>query len=337
LIDIIVTYSFLMNTNPQDLLFKYISGNCTEEELQAVFSWLDASDSNKTELERVRKIWDSAQYAGFNPNVDAAWQKVNTETKSKVIEISSNKSILSVGWISGIAASVALVAFSWFLYIQFSTTTWDVVATTADQRTEYTLPDGSKVWLKESTTLSFNFDDESDRSLKLSGEAFFDVAKMPERPFVISLGGAEIEVVGTSFYAKSIEDQDYQVSVKSGIVAFSDVNNRAKKVILKANEEGILERGSKNMVKRTTANPNTMTWQTGVLVFNKTPMRSVIKDLTNYYNISIRLETDALGNCLITSRFDNQPLIEVLEIIKKLLSVELIQTEEGFTFSGQGC
>ena len=72
-------------------------------------------------------------------------------------------------------------------------------------------------------------------------------------------------------------------------------------------------------------------------MFNKTPLRTVIQSLIDHYQVNITFETDELGNCLITSKFDNQSVEEVLGIIEKLLSAELIRTEQGYVLKGQGC
>ena len=323
-----------MANNPQELLFKYFSGNCTAEELQSIQDWISQSPENLIEFQKLEKTWFSRPSNNIDPNVDRAWEKINSATSQPQLVVSHRSTTNTIKWLSGIAASLALFTFAWF-YL-FNSPQWETIKAANNETAVYDFPDGSKVWLKESGKLSFSFD-ESERLVKLSGEAFFEVAKESDRPFSIALKETEITVLGTSFYAASSLNGTDQVSVSTGTVSFADIDNSDKKVVLEAGDEAILQYTTNNLVKRKSDNPNLLSWQNGVFVFNKTPLTEVITLLADYYNVSISLENDAMGNCLITSRFENQSCDEVLDVIKKLISAELIRTESSYLLKGQGC
>lgn len=324
-----------MSIKPQDLLSKYFSGNCTLDELRTIEEWADESAENQVQLRKLEKIWFSTDHTNFDPDVDKAWNRINELTTKNQLSVTHRSFTPALRWISGIAASVALVAVVW-IYFLGTTSSWEYISTDDNQRIEYDLPDGSKVWLKENSKLGFSYSDD-ERSIKLIGEGFFDVHRNVNRPFSIALQNSQIQVLGTSFYAKSTLNGNDQVSVKSGTVAFKDIDDDSKNVVLEAGEEAILEMASNNMIKQSIVDPNIMAWQTGVMIFSKTPLKTVCKELTDYYQVDISLENNSLGNCLITSKFDNQSLEEVLGIIKKLLSAELKRTNKGYLLSGQGC
>ena len=143
--------------------------------------------------------------------------------------------------------------------------------------------------------------------------------------------------MGTSFFAKSVDHEYSQVSVRSGIVSYTDLNNDEKSAVLNANEEAVLEVISGNMIVRPITNPNIITWPSDLIVFNKTPLNSVVLELSEFYGVTIELDGDGLGSCLITSKFDDQSVDEVLSIICKLLSAELSKNENGYLLRGLGC
>ncbi len=323
-----------MSTKTQDLLSKYFSGSCTPKELRTIEGWANESTVNQIELRKLEKIWFSTDQSNFDPDIDKAWNRVNELTGGTQLNVTHRGFSSTTRWISGIAASIALIAVTW-VYVANSSSNWKYISS-SDQRIEYELPDGSRVWLKENSKLGFNYTDD-ERATELTGEGFFDVKRNVNLPFSIALQNSQIQVLGTSFYAKSLINGDDQVSVKSGTVSFTDTDDDKKKVVLKAGEEAILEIVSNNMIRQNIVNLNVMAWQTGIMVFNKTPLKKVCKELTNYYKIEISLENMSLGNCLITSKFDNQSIEEVLGVIKKLLSAELKRTEKGYLLSGQGC
>ena len=93
-----------------------------------------------------------------------------------------------------------------------------------------TLSDFSRVTLNTNSRISVAYNEQSEirRIHLLQGEAFFDVAKDPLRPFVVNVNGKEIRVVGTAFNVKS--NSGYlEVLVKEGIVDFVDLSKSAEK------------------------------------------------------------------------------------------------------------
>jgi len=340
LCDILLNTFYFMAERVNELILKYLAGQSTAEEKHLITDWRASLENNEIEFQRIQTIWNAAVIPDFNPDVYKAWNKVIKATLSDpVLEVSHKKKYLGLSinqWISGIAASLLIIAVVWLYSDYYNNEHWTTLTSGNGHKTGASLPDGSTVWLKNGTELKYNFNSDV-RELLLQGEAFFEVERNPKRPFTVGLGNAEIQVLGTSFFAKSVDDQYSQVSVSSGVVSFTDLSNEDKRTELKANEEAILEVESGNMIVRPITNPNVLTWQTGLIVFNKTPLTAVITELSKYYTTPIKLEGDGLGNCLITSKFNNQPLDEVLSIICKLLSAELIQTESGFMLKGQGC
>ncbi|MDA0194685.1 MAG: FecR domain-containing protein [Bacteroidetes bacterium] len=321
-----------------ELIFKYLAGQSSEEEKHLITNWRASSQSNEIEFQRIQDIWNAAEVPSFNPDVDKAWDCIRKATHPDPILSVSHKNVyagLSVNqWVSGIAASFLIIAVVWLTTNRNNN--WTALTSTNERQTEVSLPDGSIVWLRNGARLKYHFSSD-ERELVLNGEAFFKVEQNPEQPFTVGLGNAEIQVIGTSFFAKSVDNQYSQVSVSSGVVSFTDLSDEDKTTVLNTNEEAILEVESGNMIVGKVSNPNVLTWQTGLLIFNKTPLSAVITELSKYYTTPIQLEGDNLGNCLITSKFDNQSLEEVLSIICKLLSAELVTTESGFMLKGQGC
>ena len=98
------------------------------------------------------------------------------------------------------------------------------VITAAGQRAQTVLPDGSKVWLNASSKIVYhNSLWSSDRQIDLSGEAYFEVRKDKEHPFVVQVGNLNIEVLGTCFNVYSYEENDFvETSLIEGSVRLYD-------------------------------------------------------------------------------------------------------------------
>ena len=100
------------------------------------------------------------------------------------------------------------------------------------------LPDGTSVHMKVPSKLVYpKHFDKNGRNVQMMGEAFFEVVKNKEKPFLIKAGSANIRVLGTSFLVQS-EKETSKVMVSTGIIEFTNSKNPGEKAILKAGEKG---------------------------------------------------------------------------------------------------
>ncbi|MGZ8549263.1 MAG: FecR family protein, partial [Chitinophagaceae bacterium] len=115
------------------------------------------------------------------------------------------------------------------------------------------LPDGTTVWLNAGSKLHYENDfNGTTREVRLEGEAFFDVVKHPDRPFIVHTSGIDIKVLGTAFNVKSYpEDKNVETTLYRGLVEVSRQEDITEKAIeLKPNEKLILpKQAAKGEVK----------------------------------------------------------------------------------------
>jgi hypothetical protein len=210
---------------------------------------------------------------------------------------------------------------------------------TEKERLVLYLPDSSKLYLNKYSELSYtdNFED-GNRTVNISGEVYFDVKKLKNKPFVVNTRNGRIEVLGTSFSIKAFPDGREEVIVESGKVLFSERANAEKnRLILTQGMKGYLDPG-KPMISTTADHMNDLSWKTRKLVFNKTPMKEVIKEVEAYFEVTIKLVNPKIYNCNFSGKFD-QPAS--LEEILQTLSLSLNGTYEfknnEYHFTSKGC
>jgi transmembrane sensor len=158
--------------------------------------------------------------------------------------------------------------------------------------------------------------------VNLKGEAWFDVTESEVQPFLIHTGNdLVIEVIGTSFTINSnMEKDEVLVRVISGKVSFYSAGNKRNKLILGKNEMGRhdISGFSKGRIK----NDNFLSWKTGRLVFRDTPLLEVAESLSEYSGYVISIRGEALDSLVLTSSYEGQDLIEILEEIKLVLNID---------------
>jgi ferric-dicitrate binding protein FerR (iron transport regulator) len=185
------------------------------------------------------------------------------------------------------------------------------------------LSDGTLVTLNTQACLSYpqDFEQDSIRKVKLSGEAFFEVTSNPEKAFVIETEYAFIRVLGTKFNVKTSGDNNVlSVNVSEGKVMVYDKSQQTS-VIINAGESCLYDPNEKR-IQKFEADVNDLSWKTGILSFDKQNLDEVIVAIENYYNYRIQLSDSSLNLLQITATFNNEPIEVVLQVIALTLDIQ---------------
>ncbi|TBN06698.1 FecR family protein [Hyunsoonleella flava] len=283
----------------EQLVKKWLNNDLTEEESKA-FNALEDADLYKEIIEEAQR---------FNGSTHAKVESFDTLDEKLVSK--NNNSINWVKVVSSIAA-IFIVGFALFTFLnkdQISS-----YQTTLAQNEVITLPDNSIVNLNELSELQYNNSKwNSNRSLDLTGEAFFDVEK--GKRFDVNTPFGTVSVLGTEFNVMS-RDSIFKVSCYEGLVqvAFDDEN-----VKLPAGTEFILSSGKGSKSKITIAEPH---WLKNMSVFENASFEDVIIELEKQYNIKVQHPSDL--NIQFTGAFEHDNLENALKSISKPFNLTYI-------------
>ena len=151
------------------------------------------------------------------------------------------------------------------------------------KRTHLTLTDGTVVWLNSGSRLDFPTEfNRRSREIRVDGEIYIQVANNPKVPFMVHVEGMTILVQGTSFNVSAYHDEATKtVVLVEGIVTIKAGENQA--IELLPNEKLDVSEGY--FSKETVDVSEYISWRTGVLKFNQTPMSEILKKVSRYYNV----------------------------------------------------
>lgn len=193
------------------------------------------------------------------------------------------------------------------------------------------LSDGTKVKLNSGSSIRYpvNFLAGGERKVFLKGEAFFDVAKDKNHPFIVNADQMNIRVLGTQFNLSYYpEDEDIStVLVEGAVVLYKNGAN------IKTNSASQLVPGQKaawNKISNTMSIKEVDTniysaWKDGYLVFKASPFSRIRTKLERHFNITIDDKSGQLKNQIYTATFRNETIIEILEAFKEDTPFEFIQ------------
>ncbi|REE00089.1 FecR family protein [Marinoscillum furvescens] len=287
------------------------------------------------EVAEARAVVDSLNYQDLSfskAEEDQLWDKIAARTvDSSTTEI--EKSGASWKWLKIAAALIPIVMASLWLIDQFQAD--DPVEQLSEvmiskeclygRKMIVTLPDGSTVKLNSGSTISYYQDFERDvRSVWLQGEAFFDVKRNPDKPFVIISGNIRTQVLGTSFNIKSYEGEGkVDVTVASGLVSVSRYDKSQSDDLQWDNISGVVLNPSELVSYdkevdefseiQTVDTDEILAWKSGVLVFKKAPFDEIVTRLERWYGVEFEMEESISIPDGFTGRFDNKSLRRVLE------------------------
>lgn len=327
------------------LLAKYLDGSSTELESIEVESWIASSNENRKEYDLFKNIWIKSQGVEFNSEIvfdkKAAFQRVLTRIeKDSDVENpiqKSPKSFAISNLIARMAAVLLIGIVTYFAYQYFLPTKVEEVQITATSgNMEILLPDSSVIYLHSEGNVKYAENFIDNRILTLSGEAFFEVNKQMNTPFIVRANGLEVKVLGTSFYIIAIEnDSLFEVGVKTGKVEVAQLSDK-KSIILVANEMMKYNKIKHTFSQTEVYNPNKLFWKTAVLEFNDQPLDQVLSTLSQVYDTEIIFQKSELENCNFTGRFKNAGLEEILNQLQASINIEVTMNEK-VLITGKAC
>ncbi len=234
-----------------EVLFRYLSGDLSERENRTVDHWLAADPVHQARLDSLRKFWEVEVPAPGSEAEEAEWLTVESRMKEAVPSIRREPKKISLRYAAIAASLLILLGTGMFMLLHQPTRT--IRNHTLATQTHY-LPDGSEVNLGPDSRLTFKKNMAPDqRTVTLTGEAYFDVTADPGHPFIVKTGLASIEVTGTRFVVNASRKTDeVEVSVKAGKVLFynSDIMTKnAFRMGLGPGEKGIYSPGRNRMDK----------------------------------------------------------------------------------------
>ncbi|MBD1426176.1 FecR family protein [Sphingobacterium arenae] len=151
---------------------------------------------------------------------------------------------------------------------------------------QLTLADGSQVWLNAGSKLTYDTGFGTDnRALRLEGEAYFDVAKNLDLPFTVEINGQHVEVLGTAFNISAYtEEPMVKTTLQRGALA---VANNHQKLILKPNQQAILDKNEKKIVTRDVNATSVVAWKDGIFDFHGMDVEECMRVIARWYQLDV--------------------------------------------------
>lgn len=311
------------------LIGKYITGKESAGESDRLKAWLGESPEHQTLFNRLKNEKEIAsaikEFDAYDK--DQAWRLY----MEQIAAISLRKTLIR--W-KVAAVFFFLIGCAGILNYLIDTGTnlslpfpsgelHTTVSTASGQNSKIVLPDSSVVWLNSGTTISYNHDfSVKNRDIKLSGQAFFEVARNEEIPLFVHVNGLKVKVLGTKFDMSAYpDDKQIDVVLACGSVKLLNDHDRSFNYLLKPGEKACFNVRTKavsispvNVYKYTS-------WKDGVLIFENAHMEEVLQKLERWYNIKIEVQDPKIYSLVFNATIINENVNEIFDLIRYTCAV----------------
>lgn len=300
-------------------------------------------DEALMELEKTWKLTGIA-YSYQNSDPDKAWSKISAEIYAapNVITI---KRFSFLRYAAIFLTLVALGSVTFLLTrnpdkisVQIASKAPEMIQIqTIANPAEFTtivLPDGSTVKMNASSTLQYPEQfTAANRTVTLSGEAFFDVIHDSERPFVVEVNNFEIVDVGTTFNISAYPGKEkVEVNVSTGSVILRDKNNKEEALLVAGTHGKRMTKNGKIEISNGLA-PNYISWITRELSFRHTPLSTVFEELENIYHVNITFTDPKIADISYTANFEKFQIGDIVNVIAATHHLSVTKDADGFVFA----
>ncbi|WP_119079130.1 FecR family protein [Chitinophaga alhagiae] len=180
-----------------------------------------------------------------------------------------------------------------------------------------TLPDGTLVWLNAASSITFPVAfASSERAVKVTGEVYFEVAHNPAKPFRVTAGNTTVEVLGTHFNINAYQEEEaVRTTLLEGAVKIS---TRYERTVLDPGQQARVTSAGRMSVADNVDLDEVMAWKNGYFQFNDADMASVMRQLANWYDITVTYEDGWVPERSFGGGMQRSlPLTKVLKILEE--------------------
>jgi len=322
-----------------ELMARKLSGEATQEELRELQEQLSA-DAAAGERSKVLDQFWSRQEGGAHPSVEENLKKVlgnlNLSSAEKPVVRLQRR-----GWMWAAAAVMLILCGVGVLVYVGRRREGESDAVIMEKhnakgtKSIIQLPDGSKIWLNADSKLKYPEVFKGDtREVYLNGEAFFDVAKNPERPFIIHLANGMVRVLGTSFNVRAYDNENVvETSVATGKIAFIPTYRSSHKkqdtIYLAPDHKASYTFTSEEVRTSATSGNEDKAWTEGKLIFRGMTMEQIAVELERNFGKKVVFVDDGPKEFVFTGSFENNTLDEIMYYLTrtKNFSYKITNTE----------
>jgi len=314
-------------------------GKLSASDQLALAEWMARSPQHSQTLKHLAKLWggiDLAFDAAIKPSVKVSiWSVLKTWVILQPIRFAS----------TAVLTSMAIAALCFFLLPSVTSTSpqnYQVFQVAKGDKVVQTLSDGTNIHLNTDTLVEVQYSKAARTLRLLRGEAFFEVAKDPSRPFHVYAGEARVAAIGTAFSVK-LEGENIDVIVSEGKIRFDRVGETSGKTLnqveesVKVDTPVFMEAGQSmefdSQIQKVAEIDQDIlekkfAWQRGEIIFSGDNLENVVTEMNRYSSKTIIISDKDLRSLRVSGVFKSDDISAILEALEVTMNVRVDDSTE---------
>jgi len=341
-------------TKLDDLIIGFLNNQLDKSQKEELKELLAESSSNRKYFKELEALYNASEIVGnhkkYNPDFSNSLLRTQILVDEKTRRLRSRFLLINVASVAALLlmALVFVVVFpkTKLFNSDSEKTVYQEISTPKGSRTQIILIDGTKVWLNADSKLIYpNQFSDTEREVKLVGEAYFDVQTNKEKPFYVRAGEINVKATGTSFNVKNYPDENLiETTLLEGIVTIEKAASENGKIIelitLNPNEKITLTKGDKTEIKEITSLDDhkdennqavplrtikgalltkdvnvakAVSWKDNKVIFEKESFEMIVNQLERRFGVNFIFKNESTKKILFTGTFDEVSIEGALE------------------------
>ena len=307
-------------------IYSFFGKNYSEEGKHLFGAWMRAEGDEEAKREALQELWEKSEGVSYT-TTHADWQAL----RKKMIPASARKSHSISIWVK-YAAVVALMIVSasvaWWVKekVPVNGIAMQECFVPYGEGQEVSLGDGTKVWVNAGSLLVYpqHFEETSNRTVYLTGEAHFAVAKNAEKPFIVKTALLDIQALGTSFtIAAYLNEPETRATLEEGSIQVDVRDSGEQPFILVPSEQLVYNHLNSSVDVRHIDLDQFKLKRAGYLIFENVTFEHLINTLERKYGVTVQYNSEKYVNGRYNVKFaPSETLEEALEVLVELLGVD---------------
>ncbi|MFI5249316.1 MAG: FecR family protein [Gemmatimonadales bacterium] len=289
------------------LVVRQFSGAASEQDDAALERWISADPVRRTRLlDQLHTLWLHVRVLPARRRSHAAWARISQRMVGppRIVPLRSRSPApgLMATALAGALAAGVVVALIARGRVSPDTRARPVVtyATGHAQRAVVRFPDGTTVTLAPDSRIEVP--EAARRTVRLFGEALFDVTHDPHHPFAVQAGHAVVRDIGTRFLVEAYADEpSVRVAVSGGRVALGPVSGGMATYALGPGDAAAITANNATTIEHGVDVASRMAWSTGQLRFHAEPLPEVVRAVSRWYGVPVTLADHGLATKTLTA------------------------------------
>jgi ferric-dicitrate binding protein FerR (iron transport regulator) len=321
-----------MEKRTKDLLRKADTLDINDKERQEMLGLFHIEDLEFEVKSELTNILDNTEITcdeerELSPLFEKIWKIIrNEEIKQK--EVKRNKWLCPLNIILKVAASLFLgLVIGKLVFTSHKDPERYFYTSIAPKGSvsQVLLPDSSIIYLNSGSTIKYTIDgDKGNREVYLTGEAWFNVHKSEQNPFVVHTQFYDVNVTGTEFNVKAYdEDPEVVTTIEKGTVMITSGGIGLDKPLeLEPGEQMIYSKGEKKLFVKNVRVDWFTSWKENKLIFINKSLGELVEMLERKYGVDINIEDPKITKYHYDGTFKNESIIEVMDLLKLTLPID---------------